>query len=59
LFFAHYLSTGAADEAMALAGSSIFGVLSRTAEAGASELLLVEAQQEFVTPSQVFPVHRI
>jgi pyridoxine kinase len=59
LFFAHYLSTGSADEAMALAGSSIFGVLSRTAEAGASELLLVEAQQEFVTPSQVFAVHRI
>jgi pyridoxine kinase len=59
LFFAHYLSTGSADEAMALAGSSIFGVLSHTAEAGASELLLVEAQQEFVTPSRVFPVHRI
>jgi pyridoxine kinase len=59
LFFAHYLSTGSADEAMALAGSSIFGVLSRTAEAGASELLLVEAQQEFVAPSRVFTAHRI
>ncbi|HKA80351.1 MAG TPA: pyridoxal kinase PdxY [Xanthobacteraceae bacterium] len=59
LFFAHYLSTGSAAEAMALAGSSTFGVLSRTAEAGANELLLVDAQQEFVTPSRMFPAHRI
>jgi len=59
LFFAHYLSTGSAAEAMALAGSSTFGVLSRTAEAGANELLLVDAQQEFVTPSRMFTVHRI
>jgi len=59
LFFAHYLSTGSAAEAMALAGSSIFGVLSRTAEAGASELLLVEAQEEFVAPVRVFTAHEI
>ena len=59
LFFAHYLSTGAVAEAMALAGSSIFGVLNRTAEAGASEMLLIEAQQELVTPSQLFVAHRI
>ena len=59
LFFAHYLSTGSAAEAMALAGSSIFGVLGRTAEAGASELLLVEAQEEFVAPVRVFTAHEI
>jgi pyridoxine kinase len=59
LFFAHHLSTGSAAEAMALAASSIFGVLSRTAEAGSSEMLLVEAQQEFVTPSQLFVAQRI
>ena len=59
LFFAHYLNTGSVAEAMALAGSSMFGVLSRTAEAGANELLLVDAQQEFVTPSRMFTVHRI
>jgi hypothetical protein len=34
-------------EAMALAASPMFGVLSRTAEAGAGEMLLVEAQEEF------------
>jgi pyridoxine kinase len=59
LFFAHYLSTGEPAEAMSLAGSSIFGILDRTAEAGASEMLLVEAQDELVTPSEVFVAHRI
>ena len=59
LFFAHYLSTGAVADAMSLAGSSIFGNLDRTAEAGATEMLLVEAQDELVTPSEVFVAHRI
>jgi pyridoxine kinase len=59
LFFAHYLGARSAAEAMSLAASSIFGVLERTAEAGASELLLVEAQQELVVPSRLFPAHRI
>ena len=59
LFFAHHLSTGSAAEAMALAGSSMFGVLNRTAEAGASEMLLVEAQEEFVAPSRVFDARPI
>jgi pyridoxine kinase len=59
LFFAHYLSTGSAAEAMSRAASSVFGVLNRTAEAGSGEMLLVEAQQGFVTPSQVFVAQRI
>ena len=59
LFFAHHLSTGAVAEAMSSAGSSLFGVLNVTAEAGASEMLLVEAQNELVTPSQIFVAHRI
>jgi pyridoxine kinase len=59
LFFAHYLGARSAAEAMSLAASSIFGVLERTAEAGSSELLLVEAQQELVAPSRVFSAHRI
>ncbi|MCC6776332.1 MAG: pyridoxal kinase PdxY [Hyphomicrobiales bacterium] len=54
LFFAHHMSLGSASEALSLSASAIFGVLNRTAEAGASELLLVEAQQEFVAPSQRF-----
>ena len=35
LFLAHYLRTGSAAEAMSRAAASIFGILKRTAEAGA------------------------
>jgi pyridoxine kinase len=54
LFFAQYLRTNSAVEALSRAASSIFGVLKRTAEAGAREMLLIEAQEEIVNPSQVF-----
>ncbi len=59
LFFAHHLRTGSAAEALSRAASSVFGVLRRTAEAGAREILLVEAQDEFVNPSRVFPAEPI
>jgi pyridoxine kinase len=54
LFLYHLLRTGSAAGALEAAGSSIYGVLRRTAEAGANELLTVAAQAEFVAPSQVF-----
>jgi pyridoxine kinase len=54
LFLLHYLRTGSAAEALSAAASAIFGVLKRTAAAGANEMLLVEAQNELVNPSQVF-----
>jgi pyridoxine kinase len=54
LFFAHYLRTGSAAEALSLAASSIFGILSRTCEEGAAEMQLVAAQEELVKPSRVF-----
>jgi len=54
LFFAHLLRGGAAAEALARAASSLFGVLRRTAQAGARELLLIEAQDEIVAPSVLF-----
>src|SRR6476646_3961949 len=47
LFFARYLRSGSAAESLSRAASSIFGVLKRTGEAGAREILLVEAQNEF------------
>jgi pyridoxine kinase len=59
LFFAHHLRARSAAEAMALAASAMYGVLSRTAEAGADEMLLVEAQDEFVAPSRMFVPQRI
>jgi pyridoxine kinase len=54
LFFFHYLRCGVLAEALACAAAAIFGVLRRTAEAGARELLLIEAQEELVAPSRIF-----
>ncbi len=54
LFFAHYLREGKIDVALSRAASSIFGVLTKTAEAGAPEMQLVAAQQEIVEPSRAF-----
>jgi len=54
LFFVHYLRDGSAASALAKASSSVFGLLKRTKEAGSREILTVAAQDEFVTPSQVF-----
>jgi pyridoxine kinase len=59
LFFAHYLRTGSAQDALSMASSSVFGVLERTAEAGASEMLLVDAQEEFVKPSRKFAAEKL
>ena len=59
LFFAHYLRTGSAVHALSRATSSIFGLLKCTAERGTREILAVEAQDEFVKPSQLFEAERI
>ncbi len=54
LLFAHLLRTGSAADAMARAASSVFGILRRTAQADAREMLLIEAQDEIVAPSTLF-----
>jgi pyridoxine kinase len=54
LFFVHVLRSGSTADALSKAASSIFGVLKRTQEAGAREILLVAAQEELVRPSRVF-----
>jgi pyridoxine kinase len=54
LFFAHLLRSGSAAEALARATSSVFGVLRRTAQAGAREMRLIEAQDEIVAPGEIF-----
>jgi pyridoxine kinase len=59
LFFAHWLRSGSAAEALSKAGSSLFGVLKATADRGSREILLVEAQEEFVKPSQLFEPERV
>ena len=59
LFFFHLKRTGSTAAALEAAGSSIFGLLKRTAEAHSRELLLVDAQDEFVRPTHVFTPTRI
>jgi pyridoxine kinase len=54
LFLFHLLQTGSARAALEAAGSAVAGLLRRTAEAGAPELLLVAAQDEFVRPGRWF-----
>jgi len=54
LFLFHLLAGRGVAGALGAAASSIWGLLSRTAEAGSREILLVGAQDEFVTPSRVF-----
>ena len=54
LFLYHVLRAGAARAALEEAGSSVHGLLRRTAEAGSREIVLVAAQDEFVAPSERF-----
>ena len=59
LFFVHYLREESAAAALAKASASIYGLLKRTKEAGSREILTVAAQDEFVTPSETFPVDTV
>ena len=54
LFLFHLLRSGSAKVALEAAGSSIWGLLRRTAEAGSREILTVDAQDEFVSPTRRF-----
>ncbi|MCW5681131.1 MAG: pyridoxal kinase PdxY [Xanthobacteraceae bacterium] len=54
LFFFHLLKTGSAGAALSNAASSVYGLLKRTLAAGSREILLVEAQEEYVSPSETF-----
>jgi pyridoxine kinase len=59
LLLMHLLRTGSAAEALSLAASSMFGILNQTCEEGAREILLVTAQDELATPSEVFPAQPV
>jgi pyridoxine kinase len=59
LFLFHHLRTGSARMALEQAGSSIFGLMRRTAEAGSREILTVAAQDEFVAPTTVFTAQQV
>lgn len=59
MFFVHYLRSGKIAEALSRAASAIFGVLTKTVEAGAREIQIVIAQDEIVNPSQVFKAQEL
>jgi pyridoxine kinase len=59
LFFLHYLRSNSAAAALSQAASAIFGILRRTAEAGSPEMLLIEAQEELVSPSRIFTAEHL
>ncbi len=59
LFFAHYLRQGSAREALACAGSSVFGIMQKSLEAGADEIQVVTAQDEIIKPSRRFEAEQL
>jgi pyridoxine kinase len=59
LFFVHYARSGSTSTALGEAAASVYGLLKRTAEAGSREILTVEAQDEFVSPTARFPVEEV
>jgi pyridoxine kinase len=59
LFLAHWLRTRSAAEAIALAASSVYGLVAATARAASRELEIVAAQDEFVRPSRLFVAQRL
>lgn len=58
LFLFHRLRTGSAVMALEAAGSSVHGLLRRTAEMGSREIQMVAAQEEFVVPTTWFTANR-
>ncbi len=59
VFFVHYARTRAADVALSKAASSIFGLMDFTAKAGGGEIRLIDAQDEFVSPTHTVPVRMV
>lgn len=59
LFLGKYLQTHSPAEALAHAASAVYGLLSKTLEAGSREILTVAAQDEFVAPTRLFDVETI
>jgi pyridoxine kinase len=59
LFLAHWLDTRSAGEALGRAAASVFGLLRMTAEARSREILLIAAQDEYVSPTRSFDVTEV
>ncbi len=59
MFLAHWLRTQSAADAVGATADIVYSVLKQTADSGLSELQLVAAQDEIVTPTYHFDVHQV
>lgn len=59
LFLFHLLRLGDAGAAMSAAAAAAHAVLTLTAERGARDLLLIEAQDALVAPARLFQLHEL
>ena len=59
LFLTHLLQNGSPEAALAHAAAAIYGLLKKTADARSREVLLIEAQDEFVRPTHSFQVETL
>jgi pyridoxine kinase len=59
LFLGHYLLMRSAEQALAAAAATVFGIIDATCRAGSRELQLVAAQDEIVAPRRRFPPRRV
>lgn len=59
LLLAWWLRTGSVPEALSRAVSAMYALVAATKDAGARELLLVEAQTAFETPPRLFEAERL
>ena len=59
LFLVHYARTRSPALALGMAAASVYGVLRRTLAEGSREILTVAAQDEFVAPTETFPVETV
>ncbi|HVK44161.1 MAG TPA: pyridoxal kinase PdxY [Micropruina sp.] len=59
MFLAHWLSSGSAATAVGATADIVYSVLKQTADSGVSELQLVAAQDEIVTPTYHFDVQQV
>jgi pyridoxine kinase len=59
LFLGNYLLTRSAEQAVAAAAATVFGIIEATCQAGSRELQLVAAQDEIVAPRRRFTPQRV
>jgi pyridoxine kinase len=59
IFLARLLATGDLGGALSQAASAVHALLVRTRAAGARELLLIDGQDDLVSPAPRFPARRI